>query len=139
MAKTCETLDHVADVGLLARADSAAELFEALAEGLVDLICSRRHVRASRRRRIEVQAEDREALAVDFLSQVLWVLQTERFAVAAVRVSSICDHSVTAELTGEPLDLQRHEIDTEVKAVTYHQLLVSQDRDGWTGRVILDI
>ena len=34
MSKTCTTFDHTADVGLAARADTLAELFEALAEGL---------------------------------------------------------------------------------------------------------
>ena len=183
MAKQCETFDHTADVGLLARADTPAELFEALAEGLADYICPRDTVRPREIRTLSVEAEDIEALAVDFLAAVLNVIQADRFMVAAVRVvecggvncpgidplslegrgwpegpgegdasrtesPSPCPlpsrereaHSkVTAELSGEPFDPARHEIHTEVKAVTYHLLKVAQEGGLWTGRIVLDL
>ena len=139
MAKHCETFDHTADVGLAARADTLGELLEALAEGLCDQLCPRGQVAPSERRRIAVQAEDVEALAVDFLSQVLWAVQTDRFAVAAVQVGQCDETSAAAELTGEPYDPDRHELIGEIKAVTYHQLKVAREGDGWVGRVILDL
>ena len=139
MAKHCETLDHTADVGLLARADTLGELFEALAEGLCDVICLRGSVAAARRRNIAVDAEDIEALAVDFLNEVLWQVQTEHFAVAGVEVRHISETALAAELAGEPHDPRRHETRTEVKAVTYHELKVAREGDGWVGRVILDL
>lgn len=40
---------------------------------------------------------------------------------------------------GEPLDPERHRIRTELKAVTHHMTLVSEDREGWSARVIFDI
>ena len=71
MAKRCETFDHTADVGLSARADTLGELMEALAEGLMDVVCDRAGVRAAERREIRVESEDAEALAVDFLGVVV--------------------------------------------------------------------
>lgn len=139
MARHCETFDHTADVGLDARGDSLGELLEALAEGLCDVVCPRRGVRAADARTVTATAEDVEALAVDFLSEVLWAVQTDHFAVASVRVIAASETSVQAELTGEPYDPDRHEILTEVKAVTYHELRVAREGDGWTGRVILDL
>ena len=139
MVKHCETLDHTADVGLLARADTLGELFEALAEGLCDVICLRGSVAPARRRKVAVDAEDTEALAVDFLNEVLWQLQTEHFAVASVEVRQISETAMAAELAGEPFDPKRHETRTEIKAVTYHELKVAREGDGWIGRVILDL
>ena len=139
MAKHCETFDHTADVGLTARADSLGELFEALAEGLAEVICPRSQVSPESVRSASCQAEDVEALAVDFLSEVLGVLQGDHFMVAEVSVSEMSEHSVTAELAGQPYDPTRHEISTEVKAVTYHQLSVTQAGPAWTARVILDL
>jgi len=141
LAKHCEIFDHTADVGLKARADTPGELMEALAEGLADLICPQRQVEPVRTRQISVRAEDLEALAVDFLAEVMNLLQVERFVVAAVRVTDIdpAAASLTAELAGEPYDPARHEIATEVKAVTYHQLRITRDGQTWTGRVILDL
>lgn len=146
MAKHFRTLDHTADVGLAARADTLGELFEALAEGMCDLICPRGQVTAAASRKIAVQAEDVEALAVDFLAKVLWTIQTEHFAVAAVRVVN-CDlptgqagrMSVAAELAGEPYRPDRHELTGEIKAVTYHQLKVAREGAEWVARVFLDL
>jgi SHS2 domain-containing protein len=139
MAKQCETFDHTADLGLQARADSLAELLEALAEGLADVICPRGQVAAYKTVDLAVEAEDVEALTVDFLSAVLSAIQTRRFAVAACRVREADEARAAGELVGEPLDPGRHEVATEVKAVTYHMLRVAREGEQWTGRVILDL
>jgi len=139
MAKHCETFDHTADVGLAARADTLGELMEALAEGLTDVICDRATLSPAQRRQITVEAEDVEALAVDFLSEVLLAFEVGRFLLAEAKVSTATPTTVTAELLGEPYDPARHDLKTEVKAVTYHQLKVAQDGDEWVGRVILDL
>ena len=139
MAKHCETFDHTADMGLAAEADTLAELFEALAEGLADVICPRGQVAAVEVRDVRVAAGDVEALAVDFLCEVMAAVQEGRFAVASVRVERIDETAVAARLAGEPYDPARHELSTEVKAVTYHQLKIAREGARWTGRVILDL
>lgn len=139
MGRHCETFEHTADVGLRATADTLSGLMEALAEGLADLICPRANVRAAETRELSVRAEDREALCVDFLWEVMSAIQADRFALAAVRVTEASETSVTAELSGESLDPDRHEIAAEVKAVTYHKLSVEPTDDGWAGQVILDL
>jgi len=139
MVKQCETFDHTADVGLSASADSQAELFEALAEGLVDLICPRQQVAPVKQFDVQVQAEDIESLVVDFLCRIMVIVQTDLFAVASVTVSQASQGAVRAQLMGEPVDPLRHAFNTEVKAVTYHQLRIAEKGDQWTGRVILDI
>jgi len=151
--KECTTFDHTADVGLAGRADTPEELFEAMAEGLAELICPRGCVRARRKREIRLASEDLEAMVVDFLSRVMITILTDHFAVSEIRVlelhrpdSAPADAAVgrrpfeiVAELSGEPLDPARHEIATEVKAVTYHQLSVVRRGRQWVARVILDV
>ena len=139
MVGHCETFDHTADVGLAGRADSPEELLEALAECMCDLVCPRKNVSPDSKRTISVEAPDFEALTVDFLEAVLGAIQTERFAVASIKVTGVTQTSAAAELLGADLDPQRHEILTEIKAVTYHELEVVE-RDGqWSARVILDL
>ena len=139
MAGHCETFDHTADVGLAARADSPEELLEALVECMCDQVCPRKNVAPDSKRTIAVAAPDFEALTVDFLEAVLGAIQTDHFAVAAVKVTSITQTSVAAELLGADLDPQRHEILTEIKAVTYHELEAVERGGQWTARVILDL
>ena len=139
MAKHCETFEHTADMGLAATADTLGELFEALGEGLADVICPREQVSPAGRRRLAVAAEDVEALAVDYLVKIMTTIQTDRFVIAAVRVEEMSPGAVRAEVAGEPYDPNRHELDREVKAVTYHQLKVAHEGGAWVARVILDL
>jgi len=139
MARHCETFEHTADIGLAGRGDTLGELFEALAEGLADLICPREQVAQRQTRSLHVRAEDVEALCVDFLVAVMSVLQVDRFVVSGVRVTEASPGSVAAELRGEAYDPARHEWAGEVKAVTYHQLRVAREGGAWVGRVIVDV
>ncbi len=139
MVKHCRTFNHTADLGLEARGRTREELFEALAEGAADVVCDRSSVEPRETRNLIMEAEDTEALAVDFLSGVLCAIQTDRFMVAGVHVDKMTETGLVADLKGEPYDSERHEILTEVKAVTYHELKIEQDGDGWVGRVVLDL
>jgi SHS2 domain-containing protein len=139
MSKHWQVFEHTADVGIAAKADTMGELFEALGDGLSGIICRRDRVDSQDTREIHIAAEDREALAMDFLSEVLNIIQSDGFLVGYVRVDAISDTDVRAELIGEPYDQARHELHTEVKAITYHLLKIAQEEGRWVGRVILDL
>ena len=139
MIKHCRTFEHTADVGLEARADTLAELFEAMGEGLAEVICPRCEVKRQKTLQIRVASENVESLLVDFLSEILRLFNLEKFLVARVSVERIDEMSVAAKVGGEPYEPARHELGDEIKAVTYHQLKVAREGDKWTGRVILDV
>jgi len=111
----------------------------ALAEGLADVICPRGQVRPEQTRSLAVRAEDREALVVDFLWDVMSLIQYDHFVIAGVQVEQADETSVRAVLSGQPYDPARHELAAEVKAVTYHQLKVAREGDGWIAEMILDL
>jgi SHS2 domain-containing protein len=139
MAKQWRYTDHPADIGLYAEADSLPELFEALALALARLICSASDIQSNESREVEVEAEDLEALAVDFLGELLTTIQLRRFLVSSIRVSFPLENRISAHLYGEPYDPLRHELSTEVKAVTYHRLSLRNTNGRWVGQVILDL
>ena len=139
MTRHCRTFEHTADVGLEASADNLGELFEAMGEGLADVICPRRSVKKQKTLQIRAESENVETLLVDFLAELLGLFNLEKFLIAGVKVERIDETSVAAEVVGEIYDPVRHELDDEIKAVTYHKLKVVREGDKWTGRVILDI
>jgi SHS2 domain-containing protein len=92
-----------------------------------------------RERRIEVQAESREDLLVDWLSAVILASAThgEIYAAAEVVVSE--DVVASGVLFGEPLDSARHALRFDVKAATYHELLMEESDRGYHARIIFDL
>ncbi len=132
-------IDHTADLGIKVFGLTLAELFENAAFGLFDNIANLEKVNPNSEFRVEVQATDREALLVNWLSELNYLFLTRKELFASFHIREIDDESLTATIKGEKLDLDRHEIYTEVKAVTYHKLYVKESDRGWEAQVIFDL
>ena len=139
-----EVLPHTADVGVLVRAPSARELFERAAAAMFDLMVDVTRVgeglaAGAVLEDVEVEAPDREALLVAWLGELLGRAMVDGVIYAAFDISRLEDTRLLARVWGKPFESAGQEFRTEIKAVTYHHLLVSEDREGWTARVIFDI
>ena len=133
--------EHTADVGLRIEADSLEELFVEAARGLFALVLE--NPAAIERREeltIELEAEDRAGLFVDWLRELIFRFETEHLLVAEFAVELFDDdRRLRAHCRGEPADWSRHLPGNELKAVTYHGLRVEQTAKGWEAEVIFDI
>lgn len=139
VAARFEILEHTADVGLLARGASQAELFENAAAGMMEIAIDSASVAEREQKPIAAEAADREALLVNFLQEVLWLVDGERWLPRRVAVVEISDRRVSATAFGEPRDPARHTLRIIIKAVTYHQLSVRETPEGWRAEVFFDI
>ena len=133
-------LDHTADLGIEVRAESLDRLFEAAALGIVDVIVDATTVEVKQSRTLRLTATDREILLLKLLREIVYVYDTERWLPARVEVHLEDERALVAELGGEQLDPGRHEVKTEVKAVTYHALeVLASGAGGFRARVVLDL
>lgn len=138
-----ELLEHTADVGIRARGATLEEVFEHATEGLAEVLGALRPEGATKARPtevvpVEVAAPDPGGLLVDWLNEVLWLLEVSQAGLAAVRVEraedGVASGSVELAPGGPDPD------GTFVKAVTYHRLRVEPDPGGgWLLEVYLDV
>lgn len=128
-----------ADVGLWARGDSTSELFEALGLGLFALMTDLRKVRAVEERAVNASGTDPGGLIVSFLTQLITLNAVEGFLARQIRCRPVGTPptALLAQVRGESFDAARHSRHFEVKAATFHQLVV--DLEHHRARVILDI
>jgi SHS2 domain-containing protein len=134
-----EMLEHTADIGFRARGQTLAEMFECAAEALVATALEIDDVRPAERHAIEARGEDLEALLVSWLSEVLYLLDGKCIALGGFEVTEIAGGRVVGAAMGEPRDPTRHRPRLGVKGVTYHQLKIAQDDNGWWAEVFLDV
>ena len=134
-----EQIDHTADIGIVVRAENLQELFERAAWGMFSVITDVPNVRANDRERITVRAEDRADLLLRWLSELNFRHIIDHRLFSRFRIQSLSDQELTAELQGEKIDLDRHTIYTEIKAVTFHGLSIEQNQRGWQARIIFDM
>ena len=133
-------LDHTSEVQLEVEAESlaglAAEAGRAL--GLLLLRDVVRDVPARPEgpaREIAVESVDREALLVDWLNEILFLAEVERWVAVEFDVLEISSVHLKASALGVPVD----ESPALVKAATFHGLAV-EERDGvWQAEVIFDV
>ncbi len=136
---TYSLLEHPADVGIEATGSSLREAFEEAAHALLALILEISAPAASEQRLINLSCPDREQLLVRWLSEILYLFDGEAFVPSEIRFQAFSATGLTALLKGERLTRTRHRTKLDVKAVTYHQLLVEETAAGARIRVFLDI
>ena len=132
-------IDHTADVGYRLCAPTLAELFVGGGCALFDAITELDSIQLQLERKIEVQADDVEALFVAWLAELNFHCITELELYGEFNIASISPTSVCATVRGEKIDPNRHVIQTEIKAVTYHELYVRETQNGWEAQVIFDV
>lgn len=134
-----EVFDHTADVGLRIWAQDRSSLFVEAARGLFSLVVLNPDaVQAVERRSYEIAGEQDEYLLFDWLSELLYTWETEHLLLSEFHVE-LGRGGLRATGCGERIDRSRHELDHEVKAITYHGLKVEPSGDGWLAEVIVDI
>ena len=132
-------LEHPADVGFEAFGVCREEVFENAAQALIHLITELDSVETKEEVLIEVVGPDAASLLVNWLSEVLYLHDTERWLFRDFKVKDIGDHSLSAIARGEKFDPARHLIRLQVKAITYHQLKLEKHSGCWRAQVYVDI
>jgi SHS2 domain-containing protein len=134
-----EILEHTADLGFRATAPSLTELFEAAAEALVAIILDPDRMVPREAIGLSVEGESNEALLVNWLSEILYWLDGEHFALCGFKIRELGNGRIVGEAKGERRDSARHEPRLIVKGVTYHQLKIEKSAKGWRCEVYLDV
>lgn len=132
-------LDHTADVGLDITAPSLEALFSEAAEGMFSFMVDGPAPRPATTLDIRISGDDREALLVDWLRELLYLWHTRQRRYRKTVAWRASAHTVTAAVMLDRFDPAVHEIIGEIKAVTYHQISVHEDSAGWRARVIFDV
>ncbi len=87
-------------------------------------------------RKIEINSLDLPALLVDFLNEVLYLIQTNKEIYHNIKFNKFTDKEIKAELFGNKVE----KFEDDIKAVTHHSLEIKQKNDGnWEAIVLFDI
>jgi SHS2 domain-containing protein len=135
-------LQHAADLALDLSAPEPAGIYASGCAALTDCLTSRATVEERTSRVFRLKAADSELLLVDWLQALLAAYATEKllFYRALVRLRPAGSAmGLDAEAFGEHYDPARHQARVPVKAVTYHDLRIWEEEEGWRARVVLDI
>jgi SHS2 domain-containing protein len=98
------------------------------------------HSKSSKNIAIEEQSVD--LLLYNFLQELIYYKDAEALLLrlAHCRIEAESEAAILHALaTGEQIDLNRHHLGTDVKAVTFHRFSLSKEGELWRTTVVLDV
>ena len=131
-----ELLEHAADVMVRCTGRDLEECFENAAYAMFDQIVDASRIDGSVERIVRISAEDDEERLYSFLSELLFIMDSESLVFSSFEVS-FEGNDVVCTARGEPLDVKKHHAKAEIKAVTYHMLSVNREEP--SVNVIFDV
>lgn len=134
-----EVFEHTADLGLRVRGADREELFVEAARGLFSILVGNLdQVRPVEKIEIQIEEDQLDYLLFDWLSELLYLFESRRTAFSRFEVE-LTEQGLKGTAWGEPLDRERHQIDHEIKAITYHHLKIERDSQGYLAELVVDI
>ncbi|MBM3251053.1 MAG: archease [Candidatus Nealsonbacteria bacterium] len=134
--KKYEILEHRADLKIRVFGKTKEELFLNAVLAIKDGLRPKIQSTKSKIRNIKTESSNLETLLVDFLSEVLYLIQVNKEVYNKVRFKKFSDTEIKAELSGQKIE----RFGEDIKAATYHNLDVHQEKNGkWQATILFDI
>jgi len=136
ITKKYQFLEHKADLKIKAFGATKEELFRNMLLGMQDSQKPEVAGIETVKREIKVNSADFPALLVDFLSEVLYLNQTNKEIYNKINFKKFTDNEIEIELTGKKVE----RFGEDIKAVTHHDLDIHRKEDKeWEATVLFDI
>jgi len=136
-------IEHTADTGMQVTGLTVEELFANAAFSMLSVIYTRLPEQAQMEKSFELDDSDLSDLLVRWLSEINYLLTVHHFLPSIIPDLNIHQgkngYILKATLNGMNSKKYEEYFRTEVKAVTYHQLALSQNEYGYHCRIIFDI
>ena len=135
-------IPHTADIKFQAFGKDLEECFENSALALTNIMYKNK-VKPVIRKKIKLENRDLKNLLHDFLSELLFYRDVDDFIVGSVKVKILGAgirkriYKLTAELHGD--DISKYKTELDVKAITYHDMFIKQEREKFICQIVVDI
>ena len=136
-------LDHTADIAFEIEADSLDELFIASAAAFKKAVIEDYFSEEKEEKTIRKSESSLEELLVTFLDELNFLLETRKWIISEINKIKISELNkefyLVAEISGEPVNIDKHHLKEEIKAVTFHQMEVKKVNNKFRTNVVFDI
>lgn len=139
MERAFQVIDHTADVGIIAYGTDMKQVFSNAAFALFSLITQPETIEEDLQRKLEVVAEHRDSLLVEWLNELIYLFDAEHLLFRRFDIDSLTSNKLEATCYGERFNPLRHKLKLGVKAATYHMLKLDKRSNAYRAQVLFDI
>ncbi len=135
--KKFEYLEHTADIKFQAFGKTLEKCYENAAYAVIDSLCDDK-IKKKIKKSFKVKGNDKESLMYNFLEEILFLFETENLLPSKVNVEiNAGKNALKCEIKGDLA--KKYNIKTHIKSVTYNEMFVKKDSNGWICQVVMDI
>jgi SHS2 domain-containing protein len=134
----------MADVAFEATGKTLEEMFASAADAMMTTqVKDIKKVGQTVEKDFTIDAPDEERLLHNFLQELIFYKDAERllFSGYELKITKAkgAGFALKVKAKGEPLDMKKHELLVDVKAVSWHKFKVEKTARGWKAVVIIDV
>lgn len=132
-------IDHTADFGILVVGKNPQGLFQNAAMALTDQLVEKHDPGGGEQTKLQIRGQDWTDLMINWLREILYLWAGKDVLLHSVEIDTIKENELSASLWFDRYSPERHQLKSEIKAVTYHQAQVRDNGDHWEATIIFDI
>ena len=135
-----KNFEHPADIGIEIESPTLSEAFQEVSLSFSEIITGGSLPEVLTSKEVFLESDNLDSLLVDFLSYLIVLFDTDDFIAgsAKLEISKKNSFQIAGKLVGETYNQDKHGYGVEIKAISYHQLLVQEGPPAHL-RVILDL
>ena len=137
--KKYKFFDHTADIGISVYNCNLKDLFVYSAKGMFEILGDQSAFQSLERRDLDIKGENIEELLHKWLSLLLYYFDSEKIFFTEFTIKLIDKNFLNASVSGEKYAGKESFLKREIKAVTHHQMEISENRGRYRASVIFDI
>jgi len=130
---------HQSEIAVRVIGNSQADLFINSAFALFDVMADIQAIESKERLPLEVEGSDRDDLMVNWVRELLYLYHSSGYLLREFQVREVKDTIVRAEVCGEKIDPDRHEIKQEIASIAFHKSRMEKTGNQWTAHLIFEI
>ena len=130
---------HQTELAVRVRGSSQADLFANSAFALFDVMMDVSAIELKERIPLEVEGSDRDDLMVNWMRELLYLYQGSGYLLKEFSIGEVKDTIVKAEVRGEKIDPDRHDIKQEIAAVAFHKSRMEKTGNQWIAQLIFEL
>ena len=133
-------LEHATDALIEVKAKTLEEAFVVAGKSVVETIIDLNNIQEIEEKNVKVKGRNLLNLLYNWLEEIVTITITDGFAIRnfSVSIKKNKECQIVSKISGEKLDLKKHNFKVEIKSPTFHLMEIKED-DEITMRYLLDL
>ena len=133
-------LEHSTDAFIEVKAKTLEEAFSVAGKSVVETIIDLDNIQEIEEKNINVKGRNLLNLLYNWLEEIVTITITDGFAIGnfSVNIKKDDEYEIISKISGEKLDLKKHNFKVEIKSPTFH-LMEIKENDEVIMRYLLDL